>query len=855
MKLKKLWNVSNKSTVILSSFLLASFLIGLVVFIGSTSDVAAVETTCTGGGCTTTTPVTTTTVTTVPECCDGDQEEKDCGSGICEGTKTRTCVGGSWGSWSDCSTKDMECSRSTYCDDASSCNGHADYAICDADGYCGKEIYTDDTDDSECAQQICDECDKGPDCVIDIFSYTIDVWKSGAWYCDDKGSCNDECVYDHFCLDNDYKDGGPYTFGCGAQCDGYGAECLNYCAEPEIRYIGYCDLWPGDCTCKYDTEDCDEYDDWYCYGDIRKYEDWYCTPGECLFEITGEEDCNDYDCSTGLYCVGMGTDTIQEMGDDYTCDKGDCTAPKDKLCNGPWVCEGQCNYQDCGPVEDTMYICYKSNGNGFKWDTSAESKETNCQDGYDNDCDGLIDCKDPDCHLPPITTKEYGTPFYSNEAEWITSDTLITLTATDEDICPDEEFTSYWRNTLVDKRYCSGEWDCSEATGSGSFITYEEPFTKGEESCHLIEYYSIDEFNPPHEELPHKKQCVFVDNTGPEPVKTVGDPRTKWDGKDAYFYDIADKCWNTSSPEYMECWKVTLLTEIKMDCDDKPEEHPVGVDELCYKVDLDGSDVTNDYCNNYHGQLTTNDNGGGEWCCVEAPYTLYFKEETYHELEYYCVDKLGNEGDIDIEKFKVEGTNFEIQLNKKWNLISVPFVLLSDNPDEIFKDIKDNLDSVWTYDPDHLVCDSTDPNGWCVYTSNGDPDTLKHIIPGWGYWVMMKDGDVLLIGGSLFQPKVTPPTRKMIPGWNLIGYYGTEGETGYYGPVGNGKEAYCALYSLVNTNSGLTEWSSLVTYWQLDLEPWKYLNECNKMDPGAGYWIEMDVTDGYAPATACPAYC
>jgi hypothetical protein len=728
----------------------------------------------------------------------------------------------------------------------------------------------DENDDSGCTGKVCKECDKIPDCAIDEFLYTVDVWRSGAWYCDSQGKCENECVYDHFCSDDDYFDDSLYTFTCkGSECDGYGIECQNYCAEPEIRYIGYCDVWPGDCTCKYNTEDCDSYDGWYCYGDLRKYRDYYCTPGECLFNITKEKNCNDYDCTTGLYCAGVGTDTIKEMGDDYTCVANDgATCDKDgkMVCNGPWYCnpENECKYQNCGPIDDTVYICYKPNDNGWRWDTHAEIKETNCQDGYDNDCDGLVDCEDPDCdEIPPTTTKTYGEPYYKDgKKEWITSQTLITLTAVDDGgICPSGVDKTYWRNTLVDKRYCSGEWNCSEATGSGRWNVYDKPFTKKEESCHLIEYYSVDKFGNKEET---KKQCVFVDNTGPKPIKEVGDPKTKWDGKDSYFYPwIKDYCWNGKENQ-IECWEVTLLTPIYMKCEDQ-QPHPVGVKELCFKVEVDGSDVTREYCpkkDDFCIMSYDNCDGFKEghmedgWCCLdEESYTIYFGEETEHNLKYYCADMLGNKGPIDEEKFKVRGTTFEIQLNKKWNLISVPFVLLSDNPDEIFKDIKDNLNSVWTYDPDHLVCDSTDPEGWCVYTADENPDTLKHIIPGWGYWVMMKDSDVLLIGGSLFQPRVSPPTRKIIPGWNLIGYYGTEGQKGYYGPVGSGKKAYCELYSLVNTNFGLPKWSSLVTYWQLDLEPWKYLDECDRMDPGAGYWLEIDTDESYAPATACPPYC
>jgi len=64
---------------------------------------------------------------------------------------------------------------------------------------------------------------------------------------------------------------------------------------------------------------------------------------------------------------------------------------------------------------------------------------------------------------------------------------------------------------------------------------------------------------------------------------------------------------------------------------------------------------------------------------------LYFTEESEHNLKYYCVDALGNTGPVDEEKFKVEGTTFNITINKKWNLISVPFVMLNDSISDVFK--------------------------------------------------------------------------------------------------------------------------------------------------------------------------
>jgi hypothetical protein len=109
------------------------------------------------------------------------------------------------------------------------------------------------------------------------------------------------------------------------------------------------------------------------------------------------------------------------------------------------------------------------------------------------------------------------------------------------------------------------------------------------------------------------------------------------------------------------------------------------------------------------------------------------------------------------------------------------------------------------------------------------------------------------------KPRVTPPVRKLVKGWNLIGYYGIEGAPideipEYRGPEGNGDYAYCALYSLVSLEGLLpsAKWSSLWTYWEpWNPNQWKSLDMWDEMDPGAGYWIEMEEEDFYVPATTC----
>ncbi|RLJ02250.1 MAG: hypothetical protein DRP11_03245, partial [Candidatus Aenigmatarchaeota archaeon] len=358
-----------------------------------------------------------------------------------------------------------------------------------------------------------------------------------------------------------------------------------------------------------------------------------------------------------------------------------------------------------------------------------------------------------------------------------------------------------------------------------------------------------------------------------------------------------ERCWNDESPDgKLECWQVTLLTPITLKCIDQGP-HPVDHSQACFKIELDGQDATDEYCNKVDG--SKNDDG---YCCISEKRTFYFGEETEHKLEYYCIDKLQNKGEVkDIEFFKVEGTKFDIPLYRKWNLISVPFVLLNDNPDVVFGDTP-GVTVVWTYDPEHRICEETEGD-WCLWTPDG-PKNIKSITPGWGYWVLetgedmecveenhdfdgfdtLNDDDhnelcaveILTIGGSLFSPVTTPPSRNLVKGWNLIGYYGTSWElyrwvdyeptcepgfNWFPGKYVYGDKVYCALSSLIDTQEGYPKWSSLWSYINCGDHNayWLGLNACpvgihnmiDRMYAGRGYWIEMDVDDLYSPATTC----
>jgi len=474
---------------------------------------------------------------------------------------------------------------------------------------------------------------------------------------------------------------------------------------------------------------------------------------------------------------------------------------------------------------------------------------------------------------PPSIWKDYGAPFESYDfddywAKWINSSTSISAGVTDAGDHKSGINEVKYRTTRVDDEDCKyyyrdkrpETYDCNEVGGSGEWTQVDSEefsefeFNINEDSCHLIEIMATDNVD----KCSLHKQWVYVDNQPPTPVKDVYEPKDKWtpgengDAISNFYPEETAHCWDETENS-IDCWKVTLDTEISMTCLDEGD-HPVDNERICFNVELDGDDWTDygeySYCDRYGGTME------GEWCCLrETIENFYFLESSEHNLKFYCVDALGNTNEeVDEEKFKVEGNDFIIKLNKKWNLISVPVVLLNDDPEEVFKDMS-CVDSIWAYDPSEEMCGDE----WCVYTPGEAPDSLK-IIPGYGYWVLVKEACVdseLVIGGSLLSPGRTPPTRDLLPGWNLIGYYGLSGEEGYYGPEGNGDEAYCSLYSLVNTNAMIPvkRWSSLYGYWETDRPQFEGYGMCDELDPGAGYWIHMpaDMEQyAYAPSTGCP---
>ena len=143
----------------------------------------------------------------------------------------------------------------------------------------------------------------------------------------------------------------------------------------------------SECHRDVDCEAYCEYDIWYSNGD--------CSDGYCLFQT---ENCNDYDCTTGMVCYGEGTSTLIEEGDDYSCSLEGCYVEGPRECQERFECNAgsELTNQSCAGSD---YYCYYNGG--YKWETSYPENETNCSDGHDNDNDGLIDNEDTDCYKEP----------------------------------------------------------------------------------------------------------------------------------------------------------------------------------------------------------------------------------------------------------------------------------------------------------------------------------------------------------------------------------------------------------------------------------------------------------------------
>ena len=293
---------------------------------------------------------------------------------------------------------------------------------------------------------------------------------------------------------------------------------------------------------------------------------------------------------------------------------------------------------------------------------------------------------------------------------------------------------------------------------------------------------------------------------------------------------------------------MSLDTLISMNCTD-PDPHPVDNERICFNVERNGEDWTESYCEDYKGNYNES---GDEYCCLDKTIENFrFLESCEHNLKFYCEDALGNKGPIDDEKFKVDGESFTIKINQKWNLWSVPFVLINPDIEKVIPNsMNDTIIATWAYD--------AETDEWYVHTPDGvENDNLHELHPGWGYWTIAKSDTELTIGGGLLNPLGVPPSRNLVEGWNLIGYWGTDGLDAYNGPwslTDPGAEVDFALGSLCGVFWYKEYSTPLWAYWEpyLDSNKWVKLNGDDYFVPGQGAWVFMRSDGKYTQSdSAC----
>ena len=533
----------------------------------------------------------------------------------------------------------------------------------------------------------------------------------------------------------------------------------NYCEVPqEYKYCQYCPdgKYPKDCIDVY-QEDCEDLE---VHGHV--YSSW----GECVQAESNQHCCGGWDWTlyTGPFqkpqesCHILYYFSVDELGNvediKVNCfyventppvssktlgtPKVECSAEEKAMYgnNDCWYLTDETKVElSCGdvgnhPVNDVNIhykIEWKENW-GDNWQTVKEETVDDYELFYYEDLpnqywesfhrltwycvDALGNAETEHIELdivdmtPPETVKTVSSPKIAgtNPIEWyITADTNIELNCSDQQPHPVDRVTLYW-NVYWSERCVDPSWSLIDSGSSDGY----KLITGLSDSCHKIEYHCVDALGNTENT---KVEIDAVDNQAPETTEEIIGPE-----------------YCTGEGRGMKCF-IDGITEINLTCTDQ-DPHPVGIDNTQYRYRV----------------WNETENGWNDW----TDWFVYcesfsFPEESYHELEYYCNDSLGNEEQHHFQYYYVDHTKPvttktygtprypDDEHNAEWINSSTPITLTADDGndahdsgvrDTFYKDIylPDTEDWHYCYDDCETFdvnsikpIDPYQPESWTLY--------------------------------------------------------------------------------------------------------------------------------------------
>ena len=124
-----------------------------------------------------------------------------------------------------------------------------------------------------------------------------------------------------------------------------------------------------------------------------------------------------------------------------------------------------------------------------------------------------------------------------------------------------------------------------------------------------------------------------------------------------------------------------------------------------------------------------------------------------------------------------------IPLTEGWNLISIPMMPESTAINDVFGNIVENVAyegsdyTIYQYDATNGKWYRAKKSSRSGSTYSGPSSyRLKTIVPGYGYWIKMKNADAILKGFGDMTPAIGGAMLgvEVANGWNLIGHYGLD---------------------------------------------------------------------------------